>query len=146
MKPVTRKEMFMEALAKGCACDVEPVTREEKFLAAQAEREASGGSGGSGGVDMYICCDKNNPKVISGSHSNVVEKMRAGLPPVIIKMLYEMNDAGDDGQIDAYGVYLANNVLYREQDGRWYVEVEGETSDDAFRVYEDNTVEYFDWS
>lgn len=44
MKPTNRKEMFMEALANGCACPVEPVTREEKFLAAQARREAGGGA------------------------------------------------------------------------------------------------------
>ena len=49
MKHMTRKEIFMAALAKGEEAPIEPLTREEQLLAAHARREANGSSGGSSG-------------------------------------------------------------------------------------------------
>lgn len=53
--PINRREIFMNAIATGCECPIEPVTREEMLLAAHAKREASGGgsSGGGGGVTSW---------------------------------------------------------------------------------------------
>ena len=73
MKHMTRREVFMNAVAKGEEAPIEPLTREEVLLAEHAKREASGGSGGSGGVtswndltdrpfgeDYYTLWDKND--------------------------------------------------------------------------------------
>jgi hypothetical protein len=46
MEPVTRKEVFMKALAEGVEAPIEPITREEMYLAEQAKREAAGSGGG----------------------------------------------------------------------------------------------------
>lgn len=56
MKPLTRKEIFENAIAEGKQAPIEPVTREEMILAAHAKREASGGSGGGvgGALDLII--------------------------------------------------------------------------------------------
>lgn len=43
MKPLNRKEIFLEALAKGETVNIKPLTREEKLLMQQAERESKGG-------------------------------------------------------------------------------------------------------
>lgn len=50
MKPVTRKEMFMNALCGG-ECPVEPATREEMYLARMAE--SAGGGGGAPVVCVF---------------------------------------------------------------------------------------------
>ena len=47
IKPKTRKEVFMDAIAKGKKPAIEPLTREEVLMAEHAEREASGGGGAS---------------------------------------------------------------------------------------------------
>lgn len=46
MKPVTRREIFENAVAEGKDPGIKPLTREEAILAKHAKREASGGSGG----------------------------------------------------------------------------------------------------
>ena len=46
-KPTNRREIFMNAIATGCECPIEPVTREEMFLAEHAKREAAGGGASS---------------------------------------------------------------------------------------------------
>lgn len=43
MKPLNRKEIFLEALAKGEQAKTIPLTREEKLLAEQSKRESSAG-------------------------------------------------------------------------------------------------------
>ena len=53
MKHMTRKEIFMAALAKGEEAPIKPLTREEQLLAAHAKREASGGGTGGGGVTSW---------------------------------------------------------------------------------------------
>lgn len=45
MKPKNRKEIFLNALAKGQPVGIEPLTRDEKYLAQQAERESKGAGG-----------------------------------------------------------------------------------------------------
>ena len=54
MKHMTRKEIFMAALAKGVKAPIKPLTREEQLLAAHAEREASGGGGASNVMHVFI--------------------------------------------------------------------------------------------
>ena len=44
--PNNRREVFLNAIATGRECSLEPVTREEILLAGHARREANGGSGG----------------------------------------------------------------------------------------------------
>lgn len=44
MKPVNRKEMFLDAMAKGDFSGVEPVTREEMFMQKVAENGNTGGT------------------------------------------------------------------------------------------------------
>lgn len=54
MEFATRKEIFLDAIAKGKEPEIEPLTREELLLAEHAKREASGGSGSGsalGGAD-----------------------------------------------------------------------------------------------
>lgn len=41
MKPINRHEVFLEALAKGEACGLEPATREEMFIKQIAQRESA---------------------------------------------------------------------------------------------------------
>lgn len=53
IKPKTRKEVFMDAIAKGKKPAIEPLTREEVLMAEHAEREASGGGGGGGITYLY---------------------------------------------------------------------------------------------
>ena len=54
MKPLTRKEIFENAIAQGKNAPIEPITREEMILAAHAKREASGGGGTGGGGDTGL--------------------------------------------------------------------------------------------
>lgn len=79
MEPINRREVFLNALAKGEPVPIEPLTREEVLLARQAEREA-GGSGG-GGYDAIIRYNDLNfttPELLSGSYDNLVAKVRGG--------------------------------------------------------------------
>lgn len=48
MKPITRKEIFENAIAQGKKPPIKPLTREEIIMAKEAERESSGGSSGGG--------------------------------------------------------------------------------------------------
>lgn len=52
MEPITRKEVFLDALCDGEGCSLEPVTREEVML--KRLTESVGGSGGSGGRTLYF--------------------------------------------------------------------------------------------
>lgn len=54
MKHMTRKEIFMAALAKGENPPIKPLTREEHLMAAHAKREASGGGGTGGGASEAL--------------------------------------------------------------------------------------------
>ena len=75
MKHMTRKEIFMAALAKGVKAPIKPLTREEQLLAAHAEREASGG-GGYG--DVTGTFDINATPTINeyGEESCTIDKTR----------------------------------------------------------------------
>lgn len=60
IEPTNRREMFLNAIATGCECPVEPLTREEILLAEHARREASGGAGGSSGggsTPCFVSCE-----------------------------------------------------------------------------------------
>ena len=49
-KPLTRKEIFEEAIAKAEVPKIKPLTRQEIIMVKEAKREASGGGGTGGGV------------------------------------------------------------------------------------------------
>ena len=59
MKPLTRKEIFQVAIARGEAPKGKPLTRSEIYMTQEAEREASGG----GGV-VKLYAGLGNPKYI----------------------------------------------------------------------------------
>lgn len=95
IKPTTRREMFLNAIATGCECELEPVTREEAILAAHAKREASGGSGGSGGGGASNVCVVTIRPVDFGSeggeytcdktHAELVAAWQAGIPVIVVR-------------------------------------------------------------
>lgn len=89
MRPLTRKEIFENAIAQGKEAPIEPVTREEMILAAHAKREASGGSGGGGGVEQpkYILVSEEDPD----SGNLVVRKEESVLPTFAALMEYFNN-------------------------------------------------------
>lgn len=53
MKPISRREHFLDAIADGKPCGIKPATREEYFLNEMASG-AGGGSGGGGALLLVV--------------------------------------------------------------------------------------------
>lgn len=90
IKPKTRKEVFMDAIAKGKKPTIEPLTREEVLMAEHAEREASGGGGSAalvitlqrgGAVEANMPFNEAHNSVLSGA-SPMLINYQAGIPEI----------------------------------------------------------------
>lgn len=90
IKPKTRKEVFMDAIAKGKKPAIAPLTREEVLMAEHAEREASGGGGSAalvitlqrgGKVEANMPFSEAHNSVISGA-SPMLINYRTGSPEI----------------------------------------------------------------
>ena len=74
MKFMSRKEIFQAAVAKGEKPPIAPLTREEIIMAAHAEREERGGSGGGDSGVFYVTLNLEMDTTLQAMISGVCDK------------------------------------------------------------------------
>ena len=111
MKPITRKEIFENAIARGEKAPIKPMTRKEILMAKEAEREASGGGGEyfetvggdtltwDGNIDglqsageMFFCVSDVVPTIEELSLGGKVTIEGMGEMPFTAEMFQDMGD------------------------------------------------------
>lgn len=78
MKPNTRKEMFLDAIADGEPCNLVPANRKELLLQRIAESVGGGGGGSDVVVNCTMCYDDSVPSRIDGDFATVLSAINAG--------------------------------------------------------------------
>lgn len=84
IKPKTRKEVFMDAIAKGKKPAIEPLTREEVLMAEHAEREASGGGGGY--TPLIIILDNDGNYTANMTFEEAYKSCTSGIIPAFVTL------------------------------------------------------------
>lgn len=115
MKPVTRQEIFENAVAEGKTPNIKPLTREEIVLAKHARREASGGGSGGGGAGDLIV----DSEIFDDSNDAFVEYAKKLIYPTVIKRTSaDMEGTCPKVYLQKYFAYNAY-VDYENQENGW---------------------------
>lgn len=113
IKPKTRKEVFMDAIAKGKKPPIEPLTREEVLMAEHAEREASGG----GGFVVIRAGKDVNGGDIEPTCNMTYEEYKSNLKGFTLTggvLLYVTGyDSGNDGMYPQFDQYVIESFEVR---------------------------------
>ena len=113
MIPITRKEVFYNAILNGGDTPT-PVTREEMYLA-EIAKNGSGGGGGGGGVTVVECTYNSGAHTIT-STATASELLEACLNGWVI-MSYTDDESYDVSLLN----YLFINVILMAEDYTSYV-------------------------
>ena len=91
MKPVNRKEMFLDAMAKGDFSGIEPVSREEMFMW-KIGQNGGGNSGGAGVPKLFLTWNEDEyidvqKKEGGATFDEIATAIENGIYPEVI-MIY----------------------------------------------------------